>query len=69
MTVRVAPRMTGPWSSLGGTGPIGEDMADVAEYFVLAKGSFEQKKKTLLEGSASQRGYLTLRSTRSSSQV
>jgi hypothetical protein len=61
--------MTGPWSSLGGTGPIGDDMAEVAEISCAVESSFEQKKKALLKEDALQRGILMFWSTRSSSQV
>ena len=42
--------MAGPWSSLGSTGPLGEDMADVAEFFFTGKELVRAKGESPFRG-------------------
>lgn len=42
--------MTGPWSSLGGTGPIGEDMTEFAGILCAGKELVQTKEKSPSRG-------------------
>lgn len=68
VTVNVAPRITGPWSSLGTPWSVAVAIAEVAEIVGACEELVQAERTPLLKGSTSQRARLTFRSSNASSQ-